>query len=551
MLTLLAAALLAVPGAASTGLTANVNDPASHGLVGDGLLSLDEAIRLANGTLSMNLLSAAERAQVTGTGTMVDTIVVDPMVTPMITLSAPLTDVTGMGMGMVSIQAMSMMPMPRPILVGGSQPRIMTLRTHRVSVMGLQFRGGQVGIDIRTTMGSMTAGNMAMVMDCWLESQTTAGIRLGAGGTAETTASMVMNTFFRNMPVGILVDDQSNMGGVMSEDDLLDFDGVGIGYDITGNGLLSVSMNMVFRSTMVNGAQFARVVRGPQSTQQYMLRVEYCHAVVTGNAIDITGCAPGLSMVHHHHNSLQTGTGAYAFRAVPRTALFDLHGSENTFTGNVTLSGNLFTQRVWHQNNIYRSCTLTIDNDGAQPGLMWDQFANSSAVVVTAASRTPVLLRQCQLGATPVTGSSTLAPVTLQGCWQGGAALTGQVLVQNPAPGPFLGTTTVDPVDPQIGTSVALRADLPYGVGAFWDIGISNPRPDTTQEPFRFYGDPATAIVLPGMVVFQSRIDVPVPNNPVLVGVEFYAQALSIPLLGQTFVPPLHLPIGGLIRPRM
>ena len=42
MLTILAAAVLAVPGAAATGLTANVNDPASHGQVGDGLLSLDE-----------------------------------------------------------------------------------------------------------------------------------------------------------------------------------------------------------------------------------------------------------------------------------------------------------------------------------------------------------------------------------------------------------------------------------------------------------------------------------------------------------------------------
>jgi hypothetical protein len=281
-----------------------------------------------------------------------------------------------------------------------------------------------------------------------------------------------------------------------------------------------------------------------------MLRVEHCHVEATGNAVDVTGNPLGLTMVHHHHCWLQAGSGGYAFRAAPRTAVFDLHGSENAFTGNVTLSGNLFTQRVWHQNNLYYNGTFTLDNDGAAANLVWNRF-DTGAVVVTAQSLTPERFYQCEFHSTPVTGASMLAPITLDGCWQGGSALTGQVQVTNAAPAAFLGTSTVTPIDPQIGTPVALQANLPFGVGAFWDIAISNPRPNTTTEPFRFYGDPFTAVVLPGMVVFQSQINVPVPNNPLLVGVEFYAQPLSIPLLGQTWMPPLHLPIGGLIRPRM
>ena len=44
----------------------NVNDANAVGTAGDSLLSLDEAVRLANGTLALDALSATERAQVKG-----------------------------------------------------------------------------------------------------------------------------------------------------------------------------------------------------------------------------------------------------------------------------------------------------------------------------------------------------------------------------------------------------------------------------------------------------------------------------------------------------
>jgi hypothetical protein len=45
----------------------NVNDPNPIGPAGDSVLSLDEAVRLSNGTLALGTLSAAERAQIQGT----------------------------------------------------------------------------------------------------------------------------------------------------------------------------------------------------------------------------------------------------------------------------------------------------------------------------------------------------------------------------------------------------------------------------------------------------------------------------------------------------
>ena len=82
-------------------------------------------------------------------------------------------------------------------------------------------------------------------------------------------------------------------------------------------------------------------------------------------------------------------------------------------------------------------------------------------------------------------------------------------------------------------------------------VSFSYPRPTTTVEPVRFYGDPLTAIVLPGMVVFQSNTAVPLPNNAGLVGTELYVTGVTIPLLGQTWAPDYHLPRGGLVRPRL
>src|SRR5436190_631376 len=52
--------------AGSKGATLLVNDTDAVGMVGDNKLSLDEAIRLANGSLRQSQLSQAERQQVRG-----------------------------------------------------------------------------------------------------------------------------------------------------------------------------------------------------------------------------------------------------------------------------------------------------------------------------------------------------------------------------------------------------------------------------------------------------------------------------------------------------
>src|SRR3954454_10154325 len=61
------ATLACVPVASGASVpTLLVNDSDTASSVGDSLLSLDEAIRLANGSLALPSLSAAERQQVRG-----------------------------------------------------------------------------------------------------------------------------------------------------------------------------------------------------------------------------------------------------------------------------------------------------------------------------------------------------------------------------------------------------------------------------------------------------------------------------------------------------
>jgi hypothetical protein len=414
--------------------------------------------------------------------------------------------------------------------------------------MGLCLHDGQVGIDARMApVAGVPPAEMAMVMDCEFDAQTTAGVRLHAVGT-DRSVLMVTRARLVNMPTGFLVEDHSVGGSVMGENEFVTMDGVALGCDVVENGTGSLSMWMLFRSEFANGATLLRKRRGAGSTQQFMFRIVHCRAECSADVTDVQGAANGLTMFHHHHSDFLAGPGGKAFWVHPRTAEFDVHGSEMLFEGDVEIAANRFTQRVWQQNNEYRSGTVLFDVDGALPNLYWNRFANCT-VRVPAAARSPVTIRASELRNTAVDGQSLFAPIALQGCHRAGGALTGQASESSPAPAPFLGTAAVTPTEAPIGTTVRLSADLPFGFGGVWFFTVSYPRPTTTIEPVRYYGDAATAVRLPGMVVFQSHVDVPIPNGSYLVGHEFYLQAVTVPLLGQTYAPSYHFPRSGLLRP--
>ncbi len=69
---------------------AAVNDPRSHGVIGDQLLSLAETIYLTNGDIDENALSAEEVAQLSGFGGDIAWAEINASVVPVVTLERPL-----------------------------------------------------------------------------------------------------------------------------------------------------------------------------------------------------------------------------------------------------------------------------------------------------------------------------------------------------------------------------------------------------------------------------------------------------------------------------
>tara|TARA_R110002072_G_scaffold302863_1_gene489310 strand:- start:18307 stop:19950 length:1644 start_codon:yes stop_codon:yes gene_type:complete len=529
--------------------TANVDDPQSHGTVGDSLLSLDEAIQLANGTLSLASLSAAEQARVIGIGDVTQ-IIVDRAITPVITVQAALTTLTGpqSSPGMVTVMGVAAGGV-LPVLDGGTQATILTMGSRELMVHGFRFENGGVAVDAAMPAPANPVSEMAMLANCEFEAQTSAAVQLRGTGT-DKTRLMVRDCSMQNMPLGYRLDDQTNGGQLMCESERITMDGVTLGCDAFEGGFGGTTMWAFWRSSFVNGETLAKSSRSPTATQLLMLRIVYTDATCSGDVIDMEGTTAGTSMIHHHHGDWTAGAGKKALWTHPRTAQFDVHGSEMVFNSDLLIAGGTTSPRFWHQNNHYKNCNITLDIDGALPNLLWNRYENCT-ITVPALARSPVSIRSSHLSGTDVDSQSFLAPIDINGCNRAGGTLTGFTSEVTPSPSEFLGTTEVTPQDPQVGTSLQLSADLPAGIIMFWDIATSYARPVTSQEPVRFYGDPATVVILPVVVIFQSTLTVPIPNNPGLIGLEFYAQGISIPWPAVTQAPAYHLPRGGRINVRL
>ena len=430
---------------------------------------------------------------------------------------------------------------------------VLALRTHEVVVRGLHFDSGQIAVDVNTatmatgTSGGHGAGGMAMLDECDLHGQTIAGVKLHGSG-ADESGLMLHHVHFHQMARGVLDDDQTQTGRTMFEAEHVHMDQVDLAAEQLTNGQGgAMSKLMFFRSHIDGGRNFIRARRGAGSSQQFMIRVVHCEVHTTEDAIDVEGVPGGLSMIHHHVSDIHAGAGFKAIHLWPKTALFDYHGTEVNFEGDVLVQANLFTQRVYQHNIDYHNGTITFDTNGSLPNLMWNRFDNCQ-IVVPSTALAPVRLRSSELSNTAVNGQSLLAPVTLEGCFSSGLTMSGQVADLNPAPAQFLGRGHVTPNSVAPGGGFQLVTELPANMGLIWIFTSSIERPNTVQEPIRFYGDPLSAVVVPGIIQGATASSLSVPNDSGLIGFEAWIQPAVIPLNGQSYAPAFNLPRGGLLR---
>jgi hypothetical protein len=533
------------------GLTAKVNDPDSHGTLADAKLSLDEAIRLANDDTFLNQLSAAERAQITGSGSLLARIVIDPAVVPVITLSAELTPVITVTHSHQDIAIDGLHgPNGHPVLDGKTFNACMRARTNHAHIDGIVFRGGKVGVDYDTS-GHFHPGHPAHIHHCEFAGQSQAGVLVRVPGTrpGEQVPLEIEDTVIRGAPVGLQIDDNGQSGTLqmLIERVRIEDCKTGILASVTSTGF-GFSTVETFRFAIVGADDGVRVTRATTSDSQFFIRFVHGEILAAKSALDVQGSTNADTVVHHHELLIRGGPGTtdYALHTHPASARFDLHGSENEIDGNVLIQANRNTRRIWHQNNRYRNGSFTIDNDGVPPEIEWNVF-ESVPVTVAAGNQTPLKLKQCELVRSPVAGNSTLGGLTLEGCFLASSPISGNVANNAPAPGRWIAAGAAVPSNPPLGGFVDLVLDQHQGTAGVWLLGLGVARPATTNYPFRFYLDLSTMLFLPGAFTNRSTLRLPVPADPAFKDLELYAQPVVVPVLGQTWIPPITLPIGGRI----
>ena len=536
---LLALALL-LPFA--TAQTATVNDPLSPGTLADSLLSLDEAIRLVNGSLSLAQLSSAELGQVSG-GVQPTQIQVNAINTPTITLQAVLTPLEGPAPG---VDVMIMGVMGRPRIDAGTLPLALHVRSNTAMVTDLVIANGQVGVRVDGFV-NFTATRTVMLDRCELVGQTAVGLDLAATGVGALTPVTVRDCLIRSQNIGVRIDDRSTSGQVVFVADYVEWNEVQLAVDLFCGATGNLTMCRMFRCSMTSGVQLLKVRRGATNDQRIMVMMIGGDFTCSGDAIDALGTAVIESAVHIHHSIIRPGVGRKAFVIGPQDARIDFHLSENIVYGDLDVQEGRLNRRLWAWNNIFRDGTLTISNLGTPTSFRWNRFENH-AVVAAPTNQARLLMTSSEFENCNLDGQAALGGIELENCWTHATARLGNVSISTPAPSRWLGQGWASTETPHVGSHVDLTLDIPDGMVGAWQFGFTDPLVVLTNEPWRFYAAQSFTVMLPGLSIFQTTVRLPIPTDPHLVGLELYCAPLTAPYRGQMHVPPVNLPRGVYLR---
>jgi hypothetical protein len=531
-------------------VTAHVNDTRSHGVQPDPFLSLDEAIRLLRGDLQIGNLSPGEFGQITGFGSVIDSIEVDARVTPVITYEGELsvivppshihTDITMRGVTSTGG--------PLPVLDATGRQAAIPVSTNHLHLHNFVVRGAALGIQA-DPIGHYHPGSYLELRNVTFQGQTTAAVSITNPNDipGRNMPAVITDVRIDGAPVGVQLNDLATNGSLIVNGERITTSNVPRGLVINVQAIGGISSVEFYRSNLIACSTCIEVQRGAASDSEMLVRFVHGTYTATHNVLDVTGNAAGSTIAHTHNLVMRSGTGAsdYAMLIGPRTGRFDIHGSENKIDGSVSIAAGRTTRRIWQQNNQYRNGTFTLDNEGILPDFQWNHY-ESYPLVVAALNRTTVNVTECEMHRSSVTNLSTFAAVNLTRCLVDSASpLTGTINNNSPLSAPWIGRASVSPLDPTFGGSVDMTVDLPPGMGGLWLISRSIARPQTTNFPYRFYFEIPGSITLPVLQRNQDRLRLQLPSDPALVGIEIYAQPLNLALLGQPGVPFLTMPAGA------
>lgn len=510
---------------------AAINDPLSHGAVGDGLLSLNEAIQLYNQTLQVAQLSPLEVGQLSGFGQDITWAAIDASAVPVVTVERDLDVIRDLphGLFIEGRNGAAVVDFSGPGVTHGFRANCNFCHWRDVIV-----RGGPYGIDLQQTDASFGG---VVIENVRFENQAQFGVRVTATAPSGYGRALLQHCEFANIPTAFLFDEQ------MADRTTL----VGL-FDTTisgcttalefllGNG--GTGSYLFERLTIDSAGTGLRLLRPNNGSRAVTVSSNYVR-ITAPDCLDVQGHPTGTSDLQLSMYDLRAGSGGSACRLGPagssvRGTLQDskTSGALDVRVGGAAVPFSLANLRA-------SNGPVTLSTSAGQSLQVVDCRFDGCNVTTTGSGTT--FAHGCCFVGGSVQAAAT-APIHASVC-HFGIAPAGPVIQSGSVPAPQLGSFRLQPDDPAIGGSFALQADLPAGLIGVFVLGVATESPVGITPSLRVYLELGATYTFPGLFRLQQGLTVPIPNSYLLIDTAWVCQMAVLPDPGVQ-APDLGAPPG-------
>lgn len=513
------------PGAPFVHSIAEVNDPLSHGVVGDSLLSINEAIQLHNRTLLTSQLSVAEQNQLSGAGADIAWINIDASSVPTVTVERDFDVIQDWPHGFLlqGFNGDAEIDFTGPGLQHGFRAT-----SNFASWRNLILRGGPRGIELQQTDASFGGTVLDHVT---FVGQSVAGF-VGSGLSANGYGRVLFTRCtFSNVPSAATWDESpSGRTSVFVVADTIT-SGVTNGFDVLlGQGGAAV---LQFERDSVEATGAAIVARRTAGGDRAVM-ASFVHVQTRGGSgVSLAGDASASTSVDVRGLDLVSQTSALALGSVGAGVSGLIEDSR--VVGGVGLHASV--AGPLDANNLYvgGGGTLTVSSGGAA---MRVRRSRMVGVGVGTAGGVGIAIEDSSIEGGSVQGSASAA-LALTRCH-----VTGLIGANTTSSAPVasvqIGQLTVTPFVATTGGSIQIASEMPAGFVGLYVLGFTSSTPLFLAPELHVYLDLATAVTLPGITIGQQTASLQIPNDPAFWDTDWVAQAAVLAPAG--VAPAVHTP---------
>ncbi|MGE3172051.1 MAG: hypothetical protein AB7O97_05445 [Planctomycetota bacterium] len=510
---------------------ANISDPMSHGVVGDNLLSINEAIQLHNRVLTSAQLSAAELAQLGGPGQDISWINIDASWTPTITVERDFDVILDWPHGILiqGFNGEAILDFSGPGIQHGFRSV-----SNFCSWRNLILQGGPYGIDLQqsdASFGGTVLDNVTFDGQSQFAFQT-AGVSAGGYGRV-----LFDRCAFRNTPLAVRCDESPSGRTTILAAFSTEIEAATSGFDVR----IGPGGSSIFQFDKcdfdVSGTGF-RLARNPGDDRSATFAAT--HLDIRGaTCMDLQGEPFGPTTLALRMLHLDATAGGTALRLGPLGA--SIHGSidDSAFAGDCPLEVG--------RNGLLQVANCRFVGGNVTLGAMSVQALGLSScrlqnAAITTSGQAPIAGASCAIVGGSVAGSAA-APLQLNDSYVA-TALGAHVSQTGARPHEHLGDLDLQATNATLGGSVTVQADLPPGLFAIFVLGLTLDTPLFVTPDLHVYLDLSNSVVPAGLFQLQQGLTLPIPNDFALLQTDWVFQAAVLPGPGVT-APLLQTPPGG------